>query len=402
MIGGSRLFRERGYVSVQRVMLAVTAAEWDGIKHRPHHFMRRCARSGWTVVYLEPPATLIAPFKDRGMLRRWRKWRRGLRKAEDNLYLLAPPPVLPFANKHRMINRFNQRLIARTVEKTLRAFGPVAVDLYAFLPGAVDLLPRLSLKRVIYDCVDDHAAFTGLINPAVVRRMERELMARADVSFATAKQLLEERRGWGRRLYLVPNGAEYAHFATGGDGGLPADMAGIPAPIAGFVGGISDWVDLPLLSAVARRMPHVSFVLIGPVATDTDGLRALPNVRLLGARPYELLPRYMHHFDTCLIPFRINKLTAGVNPIKLYEYLSAGKPVVSTPLPEVVPFGDVVEIAAGEEATVRAIERTLAPVAATEERVRRRRQVGRDNSWDTRWNAVLEHIAAPDRGKQYV
>ncbi|MBO8129067.1 MAG: glycosyltransferase [Peptococcaceae bacterium] len=398
---------------MERLMLAISAGEWEGIKHRPQHFMQRCARSGWTVIYLEPPATLIAPIKNRKMLKRWKNWFKGLRKVGENLYVLAPPPVLPFGNKYRIVNKINQWWMARTIKKAIKACKTETVDLYTFLPNAVDLLPYFSFHRVIYDCVDDHAAFTGLINAGVVYQMEKELMAEADLSFATAKRLLEDRKDWSTHLYLIPNGAEYEHFAAEEKEEkkkeVPADLAGVPHPIAGFVGGISDWVDIPLLTNVAKKMKEVSFVLIGPVSTNVDALKQLPNVKLLGAKPYRQLPRYIRQFDTCLIPFRINKLTESVNPIKLFEYLSAGKPVVSTPLPEVFAYREVVEIAGDEEEMIQAINKTLEPKAREKENVQKRQQVGRENSWDARWQLALHYIktvkdskAGRSRENQYV
>ena len=424
------------------LMLTISAGEWEGINHRPHHFMRRCADSGWTVVYLEPPASLIAPLKDKRFLKRWSNWRKGLRKYEANLYVLAPPPVLPFGNKYRTINRLNQWLISRTINRALKQFPNGgrnrSMDVFTFLPSAVDLLPLLKHNRVIYDCVDDHAAFTGLIDAGVVHRMERELMSQADVCFATARRLYEDRKDWSDNFHIIPNGAEFERFAcvndtcaddscandtcangaadsaadaaavsgaftgavpeavpTGVSSAVPAvpeDMADLQRPIVGFVGGISDWVDVGLMADVAEAMPEVNFVLIGPALTDVGALESLDNVRLLGPKPYTSLPEYVKGFDVCLIPFKINKLTESVNPIKMFEYLAAGKPVVSTPLPEVAAFSEVVTLADGVEETVNAIMKALEPGAQSEASIRRRQQVAKENSWDARWKAVMNLI----------
>ena len=185
---------------MKRLMLAISAGEWEGINHRPHHFMRRCAAGGWTVIYLEPPASLIAPLKDKRFLKRWKNWSRGLRQVEEKLYVLAPPPILPFGSKYRMINKINQWFISRTIKRALKKFNGTVPYIYTFLPSAVDLLNHIKHDRVIYDCVDDHAAFTGLIDAGVVYQMEKELMARADVSFATAKQLYEDRKSWSKNF----------------------------------------------------------------------------------------------------------------------------------------------------------------------------------------------------------
>lgn len=386
---------------MKRLMLTISAGEWEGINHRPHHFMRRCAASGWTVIYLEPPASLIAPLKDRRFLRRWKNWLRGMRTDSKDIHVVAPPPVFPFGNKYRSINRVNQWLISRTVKKVLRQFSNEApVDVYSFLPSAVDLLPYINSDRVIYDCVDDHAAFSGLIDAHVIYKMEQDLMARANISFATAKQLYNDRKDWSRNFHVIPNGAEYEFFAGGRDAAaLPEDIAGIKHPVAGFVGGISDWVDVDLIAAVAEELKDVSFVLIGPVLTNVSCLERLGNVKLLGPRPYKILPAYVHTFDVCLIPFKINRLTESVNPIKMFEYLSAGKPVVSTPLPEVIVFKDVVMIADGRQQTVEAIKEALKQSSHTEETVRLRQHTARENSWDARWRTAFTLIEAAGKNE---
>lgn len=379
---------------MKRLMLTISAGEWEGINHRPHHFMRRCADSGWTVVYLEPPASLVAPLKDKRFLKRWSNWRKGLHKYEANLYVLAPPPVLPFGSKYRTINKLNQRLISRTVNRALRQFPSRSIDVFTFLPSAVDLLPLLNHDRVIYDCVDDHAAFTGLIDADVIQRMERELMSQADVCFATARKLYEDRKDWNDNFHIIPNGAEFERFACDAPAvpAVPVDMVGIEHPIVGFVGGISDWVDVGLMAATAEAMPEVNFVLIGPALTDVGALKALNNVHLMGPKPYTSLPEYVRIFDVCLIPFKINKLTESVNPIKMFEYLAAGKPVVSTPLPEVAAFSEVVTLADGVDETVSAIRKALDPQAQSETSIRRRQQVAKDNSWDARWKVAMDLI----------
>lgn len=389
----------------KKLMLAISAGEWEGIQHRPHHFMRRSAQTGWTVIYVEPPATLISPLKNKKMLIRWQNWLKGLRKAEENIYTLSPPPILPFGNKYRWINKINQWLISRTIKRVLKSFGNYPVDLYSFLPNAVDLLPYLKTDKVIYDCVDDHGFFTGFINADVVYQMEKELMAHADASFATAKQLMEDRKGWSDNFHLIPNGAEFEHFditTKKANITMPIDIKEVQHPIVGFVGGISDWIDISLITDVAKQMTDVSFVLIGPIATQVEQLKELPNVSMLGSKPYQQLPSYIAEFDTCLIPFKINKLTESVNPIKMFEYLSAGKPVISTPLPEVVNYRHVVEIASNKEEMIEAIQKTITPAELDEARIKRRQQVGKENSWDARWKLAISYIKAGQAGENEV
>ncbi|MFE7060650.1 glycosyltransferase [Sutcliffiella sp. NPDC057660] len=379
---------------MKKIMIAMSAGDWNGVQHRPHHFMKRASKAGWEVLYLEPPATLLSPLKDKNMLQRWKNWANGPRKIEDNLTVISSPPVLPFGNKYRAINKINQRIISQELKKQLKNYTYSKVDLYSFLPNSVDTLEYIDFDKIIYDCVDDHAAFTGLINEDVVLKMEEELSKSSHALVATAKQLVEDRKNWGE-FHLVPNGTEYEHFQPAEKKGnllCPHDLPDTNKPILGFVGGISDWIDLKSIEEVAKRMPEIQVIMIGPVDTDVENLKKLPNVTFLGPKQYTELPRYIQYFDVCLIPFKINKLTASVNPIKLYEYLSTGKPVVSTPLPEVVVYNDVVHIGNNVEELVQAIRISLTPEENTEEKRNQRQQVAQENSWDSRWEKVMKLI----------
>src|SRR5207253_6580127 len=135
--------------------------------------------------------------------------------------------------------------------------------------------------------------------------------------------------------------------------------AGLARPVIGFFGLLAEWIDLELLAAIARRRPHWTLLLLGKATVDTGALRALPNVRLLGQKPYAALRAYCRAFDVGLIPFRIDELTVKANPLKLREYLAAGLPVVSTDLPEVRKYGNVVRLASDPTAFVREIELSL-------------------------------------------
>ncbi len=395
-------------LKADKTMLIISAGEWGSIHHRPHHFALRAERSGWNVLYVEPPASLLALFKNKELAKR--RWSRiGVRHREDsgigvrprdNLHILAPPPTLPFGNRFRWVNRLNQRIIARSIKRALSTIDQPPdqpIDLYSYLPSAVDLLPLLNFANIIYDCVDDHAAFTGTHSKKTLDTMERELMQKADVSFATATQLMKDRSGWSGNFHLIPNGAEYEHFAPAVNKlyPLPQDISDLAPPIIGFVGGISDWINIELIAETAALLPDYQFVLIGPIDTDVTILKQQPNITLLGPKHYDNLPQYLSHFDVCLIPFRINKLTASVNPIKMYEYLAAGKPIAATPMPEVIRFESVIRIAATAQETADTITELLqlanseASVAAVAER----QQLALENSWDARWQAVLSRLS---------
>jgi glycosyltransferase involved in cell wall biosynthesis len=222
-----------------------------------------------------------------------------------------------------------------------------------------------------------------------VESAESALARRADVVLATSRELEKRMRRWNPRTVLVPNAADYDHFARPvAPGDAPPELRALPRPIVGYVGEVAGWFDTSLVRALARRQPTWSIVLVGPATGEARHALAAPNVHFLGRRPYSELPRYLAGFDCCLIPFSASPLTAAVNPIKLYEYLAAGKPVVSTPLPSVLPFEGDVLVAAGPR-FLEAVEEAVAGArdrAAAESRRRR----ARAHTWDERVARILE------------
>lgn len=282
----------------------------------------------------------------------------GLKSPRKNLHVLTPLVVpLPGSESAKRLNR------AMLVWQIRRALGRVRrgpVQIWSFTPDISYLLGKLGEQKVLYYCTDDHASFTGYDRRQVLRD-EEDLCRRADLVVTTSMALQGAKRHWNRNTILVPHGVDYEHFSKALSNNLPAppDIARIPRPRLGFFGLIRDWVDLDLLAEVARRRPGWHIVMLGDSTVDLTPYRALANMHFLGRKPYEHLPAYCRQFDVGLIPFRINALTRAVNPIKLREYLAAGLPVVSTPLPEAKLYEHLVEVAGAVDAFAEAVARAV-------------------------------------------
>lgn len=238
--------------------------------------------------------------------------------------------------------------------------------------------------HVQYDCMDEWDNF-----PNIGRDLlddEKTLVREADLVTVTAALLEDKWQAKARRCLLVRNGVDFAFF---NEHCRPNDLlAGIQGPIIGYYGALAEWLDFKLVAAVARQRPDWSFVMIGDdFSTDLAGLDTLPNVHLLGLRPYREMPQFLYWFDTCLIPFRIYNVTHAVDPVKFYEYMSAGKPVIATPTAELQVYGDYLFFASTPDETVQAIEAALAqhdPAVA-----RGRRELAKANDWGTRVDATI-------------
>jgi glycosyltransferase involved in cell wall biosynthesis len=231
---------------------------------------------------------------------------------------------------------------------------------------------------------DDTPSFPD--TPRSFAGIEAEVCRRADLVLATARSLERRARALGaRRVLYLPNACDPDHFAAGSRE-EPPDLRGLPRPRAVYVGALDSWLDVPLLSDAARRLPGWSFVLIGPSRADLSALTGRPNVRILGPRPYAALPRYLAASDAGLVPFRLSAMTHAIHPIKVYEYCASGLPVVATPMEETVAMGAPILLADGGEAFAAALESTRA--AAGPRRSATLVEYARRNTWDVRHAAL--------------
>jgi len=261
------------------------------------------------------------------------------------------------------------------------------VQLPSWTPLALALRERLGWP-LVYDCMDDWATFPG-IGPGVIAQ-EEILVAAADLVLASAARLEEKWRPRARATLLVRNAADSAHF-TARVAEHP-DLVALPHPRIGYFGALAEWLDLGLLERVAAARPGYQFVFAGGVfGLDLSRLEALPNVRLFGQRPYAEMPGLLAGFDVGIIPFRVDAVTAATDPVKFYEYLAQGKPVVTTPLPELADRARLFYPARDGEEFLALLDRA---VAEDDPALRSaRRDYARQNDWTARRELVATALA---------
>jgi GT2 family glycosyltransferase/SAM-dependent methyltransferase len=237
---------------------------------------------------------------------------------------------------------------------------------------------------VIYDCMDLHSGFST--NRPEMVATEEDLLSSADLVVASSKLLFERATAKNSRVLLLPNACDYEHFAGVG----PASNA---RPIVGYYGAIADWFDAELVAELAEKRKDWDFLLVGSTfAGDTRRLERLPNVRFTGELPYADLPKTLERFDVTIIPFRRLPLTEATSPVKAFEILAAGKPLVSVPLPEVAALAPLVRLASDASEFEREIEAALAetdPAAAE-----KRRAFARENTWQRRHEELAPAVRA--------
>jgi len=259
---------------------------------------------------------------------------------------------------------------------------------WVFLPSAAVVAGALNEDFLIYHCVDEYTAFSG-VSSQFQSELEEQLMLRADLVVVSSDLLFQSKAKHNSNTVLVRHGVDHAHFSRALDPAtpVPAFISALPKPVIGFFGLIADWVDIELIAKVAERFKEGSVVILGKVTTDVSLLEQMPNVHLLGRKQYSELPAYCKGFDVALMPFRINELTLNSNPLKVREYLAAGLPVVSTAIPEVEVLG-LCAIGRDHDSFIRAVETALLIPGPTKERS----DSIRNDSWEARLAEIERHI----------
>jgi glycosyltransferase involved in cell wall biosynthesis len=390
-----------------RQIVCISTSNYYPVPTRKQNVMNRLRDA--EILYIYPPVSLLAPLKDRSALKRLTAFRRPGQKAKENITVYSPPPVFPFFNKYRWINRINQKRLARYIRKRMREHGFKEPYLWCYSPTSCDLIHLIPNKGVIYDCVDRHSAYKGMIDPAVVDAMEKDLASAAGQVFCTAAGLYDTLREYNENTELIPNGVDYELFSRAAAASPDAsgaaseglaseravspqegsigqkEIAGAPKPVFGFVGMLQECIDYECMKAVAEAFPEGELILVGRSlpGVDLSSLQAYPNIRFMGLVPQTQLPEIIAGFDVCLNLFREGRLSKDVSPLKFYEYLATGKPIVSTREPlQVLDYADVVYIAENREDFVVKCREALQERDPS--KAEKRMEYGRACSWDRR------------------
>lgn len=320
------------------------ANDWFTDPTSKHHIMRTFGESV-PILWVEASGMRrpnLGNTADLGRIfRKAKKMLGGLKKVSERVWVLSPPSIpLPGSRLARGLNAFLYRV---AVGRALRAMGQRTPPLlWVYTPTVARYLGQLSRSGLVYHCVDRWWEFSDL-DRAEMMACHQILCRESTAVFASAHSLYRDCAPLARRTELVPHGVEWEHFAKAAleNESAPADLPNDGKPVLGFFGLLQDWVDLELLRKLALRFPDCNVVVIGRSMIDLSRVMGLPNLLLLGQKPYSSLPAYCRAFTVGLVPFVLNELTDAVNPIKLREYLSAGMPVVSTAMPEVTVLGPI-------------------------------------------------------------
>jgi glycosyltransferase involved in cell wall biosynthesis len=225
------------------------------------------------------------------------------------------------------------------------------------VPNACDIAGQLGEKRSVYYCVDDFSQWSGYDHD-LVREMNDALLKKADIILATSDYLLDQIRQSGKPVSLLTHGVDIDHFSLIPEREHPV-LAAIKSPRIGFFGVVDDRIDQALIYTVARARPGVTFVFAGPVLDMPQQLRDLPNVRFIGTIAYAHMPFLVAGLSALILPYKIDDSTAAIAPLKLKEYIATGRPIIATPMAEVVPFKEHVVCHADSDGWIKAVDAAL-------------------------------------------
>ncbi|MEO8661435.1 MAG: glycosyltransferase [Bryobacteraceae bacterium] len=254
-------------------------------------------------------------------------------------------------------------------------------------PFWAPLVQRIANTVTLYDCMDDYSSFANAGRP--VSELEPRLFEQADLVVCSSNRLQARASRAGVHSSLIRNAVDPIHYQT------PPSSLAIPCDgrTVGYHGAIAEWIDLDLLAYAALRLPDKHFVLVGGVqGVDTSPLAALPNTTLVGEVPYQRLPEYLHAFDVCVLPYRSCHRTLAADPLKLYEYLAAGKPVVATRLPEIERLSQHITLTETREEFVQGIKDGFQDHTASKGAARQ--AFARSHTWSQRCDA-MEALVQP-------
>jgi glycosyltransferase involved in cell wall biosynthesis len=363
--------------------------DWTGDPLSKTHLMRLLARHN-RVLWVNSIGYRTPGVNKADIGRVWKKLkaaRQSLKEVEPNIFVLNPLAVPAYGIKlARAVNRY---WLKRQVKKAMRALGFRNPINWVFNPAAAVIAGTLGESLLLYQCVDEYSAFSGVTSQAIAD-LEDQLLRKSDLVIVSAERLRESKSKINPKTVLVRHGVDFTHFRRALDPAtvVPDEIRGLPKPVIGFFGLIADWVDVELMAEVAKRFPTGSLVVLGKATTDTSALQQVPNVHLLGRKPYQDLPAYCKGFDVALNPFRINELTLNANPLKVREYLAAGLPVVATDIPEVAVLGQC-RIGRDREHFISEVEEALkrpGPQVEISDRVRA-------ESWEARLDEIDHHLS---------
>lgn len=362
---------------------------WYHHPHSKNHLMRRFARAGNKVIFVNSISMGLAPMKSGELLprvkRKLKSYAKLARTTEEGITVVSPA-VVPFFGS-AAATATNRRLLSAQISSLAKRRGLSHPILWIAIPTAVEVVGRLNESLVIYHVSDKYDANTmdHATDPALIRKLHERAIEAADLVFYSSRKLLNEATIGRAKSHLLEQAVDFDRWAQISRGELQVAeaIARIPGPRVGYFGAIEPWlVDQELIKQASREHPDWNWIFIGNKSRGLE-IEDLPNVHFLPPVPYEDLPTYAAGFDVCVLPWNTEvPFTSYGSAIKVREYLASGKPVVISPLPEYESMSGVLRIGRSREQFLELVAEALSEQGT--ELAQRRQEAVREGTWDAR------------------
>lgn len=359
--------------------------------------MKRLAKHN-RILFVDPPVAysnlIISPSLLENHFKKTLLWLRGVREVEGNLYVYYPPPLLLQYGHLKFADIFNQTFTTYAIKKAAYRSGFKNPIVWTYHPYAINPNGQFNEKLVCYDCNDDVGFFFSqhFNKRKKLLNMEESLTKKADIVFATSKYLYNLRKAKNSNTYYLPSAINIgkSHFSELKGA---AEMEAFSKPIIGFVGGITNIkINWEWIKEAAQSNPQWNFVFIGPLTTyPPTAITDQKNIAFLGAKLQEELPAYIKSFDVCLIPYKGEEFLKACQPTKAFEYLAVGKPVVSSWIPELEDYQDIIYLSRNAKEFIKNIEIALT-VGKNKEMIELYIKTSQGYTWEDRVTKASELI----------
>lgn len=386
--------------------LCVSTRRWNSLWRNTQQILSRIAVQN-RVIYFEPgrdPDGKVIPEFLRNLSNFWAL---DIEEAHPNVFVVKMPSTLPAGGRYlpRYVSRFwlpvvsriNSWIIGLQIQRVIAKFEITTPVLWLYSAGTSSLVGKFGEKLSCYYNYDEGSEFSQYSRVKdILASIEEKMLRRVDIVFASSNVQAERRRKVNPNTLFVPNAVDFELFnqALRDDLPVPADIASLPRPVIGFAGWLGYHIDVSLLRKIAERFVDCSLVLVGPDQLpqneDSEGLHSLPNVFFLGQKSMTALPSYLKAFDAALMPWLLDGHVRFSYPLKLHEYLAAGRASVATFVPELLPFRSVVRIAETHEQFLDMVGEAI--LDKSPESIERRVAIASQNTWDQRISQIYKFM----------
>ena len=370
-----------------KVIIAFPIITWGFRFQRPQHILKKLSEKGYTIIYLAmgmtPKGVKFNSTDEAGI-------NTTFTKLDENIYKIWLHSYDSINIYKDHISNENLNNLSLSIQSALKIIKPVEITYMVQFPGWNRLVFDLKSKHsgnVVFDCMDEHAGFST--NDDRSLKEERELIKNSDIVISSSQLLYDKNIKLNPNTIQVKNGTEFDYFNSAAKNGKLDYLS--DKPIIGYYGAISDWFDIEIVEYCAKKLPNYNFVMIGATfGCDISSAEKISNIHFLGEVPYKELSGYFAYFNVCTIPFKIIPLTLATNPVKFYEYISAGKPVVSVKLPELIPYKKCCYLADDKEDFCKMINEALNE--KPDGKIEVRKKIAKESSWSKRVNVIYTKI----------